>query len=88
LAVAQLMWGVIQPLAGAVADRYGLAKILIAGTVVLAIGMALTPFMASGFGLIVSLGILAAIGSGADSSPGTTRRRRVNSFGHKDRFDL
>ena len=60
LAVAQLMWGVIQPVAGAVTDRYGPAKILIAGLVVLAIGMALTPFMVSGFGLIVSLGVLSA----------------------------
>ena len=67
LAVAQLMWGVIQPVAGAVADRYGPAKILIAGILVLAIGMALTPFMTSGFGLIVSLGILSAIGAGAGS---------------------
>jgi MFS family permease len=67
LAVAQLMWGVIQPVAGAVADRYGPAKILIAGLVALAIGMALTPFMASGFGLIVSLGVLSAIGAGAGS---------------------
>jgi MFS family permease len=66
-AVAQLLWGVIQPVSGAVADRYGPAKILIAGLVVLAIGMALTPFMTSGFGLIVSLGVLSAIGSGAGS---------------------
>jgi MFS family permease len=67
LAVGQLMWGVIQPLAGAVADRYGPAKVLIAGLVVLSIGTALTPFMTSGFGLIVSLGLLAAMGSGAGS---------------------
>ena len=66
-AIAQLMWGVIQPVSGAVADRYGPAKILVAGLVVLAIGMALTPFMTSGFGLIVSLGVLSAIGSGAGS---------------------
>src|SRR5258708_7636591 len=66
-AIAQLMWGVIQPVSGAVADRYGPAKILIAGLVVLAIGMALTPFMTSGFGLIVSLGVLSAAGSGASS---------------------
>jgi MFS family permease len=66
-AIAQLMWGVIQPISGAVADHYGPAKILIAGLVVLAIGMALTPFMTSGFGLIVSLGVLSAIGSGAGS---------------------
>src|SRR5258708_7027022 len=66
-AIAQLIWGAIQPVAGAVADRYGPAKVLIAGLVVLAIGMALTPFMTSGFGLIVSLGVLAAAGSGASS---------------------
>jgi MFS family permease len=66
-AIAQLMWGVIQPISGAVADRYGASKILIAGLVVLAIGMALTPFMTSGFGLIVSLGVLSAVGSGAGS---------------------
>ncbi|HWS67951.1 MAG TPA: MFS transporter [Steroidobacteraceae bacterium] len=66
-AIAQLMWGVIQPVSGALADRYGPAKILIAGLVVLAIGMALTPFMTSSFGLIVSLGVLSAIGSGAGS---------------------
>ena len=39
LAVAQLMWGVIQPIAGAVADRYGPAKVLVAGLLALAIGM-------------------------------------------------
>jgi MFS family permease len=66
-AVGQLMWGVIQPVSGAVADHYGPTRILVAGLVVLALGLALTPFMTSGIGLIVSLGILAAIGSGAGS---------------------
>ena len=67
LAIAQLMWGVIQPVSGALADRYGPARILIAGLLVLAVGMALTPFMTTGLGLIVSLGVLSAIGSGAGS---------------------
>jgi predicted MFS family arabinose efflux permease len=67
LAVAQLMWGVIQPVAGALADRYGPAKVLIGGLLVLSIGTALTPFMTSTFGLVVSLGLLAAMGSGAGS---------------------
>jgi predicted MFS family arabinose efflux permease len=66
-AIAQLMWGAIQPIAGAVADRYGPARVLIAGLVVLAIGMALTPVMTSGFGLMISLGLLSAAGSGASS---------------------
>ena len=66
-AVSQLMWGVIQPISGAVADLYGSAKVLIAGLVVLAIGMAVTPFVTSGLGLIISLGVLSAVGSGASS---------------------
>lgn len=67
LAVGQFTWGAVQPIAGAVADRYGPGKVLVAGIVVLAIGTALTPFMTSGFGIIVTLGILSAIGSGAGS---------------------
>lgn len=67
LAVAQLMWGVIQPVAGAVADRYGAGKVLVAGLVVLAVGTAVTPFMTSALGLIFSLGLLSAMGSGAGS---------------------
>lgn len=67
LAVGQFMWGAIQPVAGAVADRYGPARVLAAGLVILATGSALTPFMDSGFGLVVTLGLLSAIGSGAGS---------------------
>jgi predicted MFS family arabinose efflux permease len=67
LAIGQFTWGAVQPIAGALADRYGPAKVLIAGPLILASGMALTPFMDSGFGLIVSLGLLASIGSGAGS---------------------
>ena len=67
LAFAQLMWGAIQPIAGAVADRYGPAKVLIAGLLVMATGTALTPFMGSGLGLVASIGILSASGAGAGS---------------------
>jgi len=67
LAVAQLMWGVAQPVAGAVADRHGTGKVLAAGLLVLALGMAITPFMHTGLGLVFSLGLLSAIGAGAGS---------------------
>jgi predicted MFS family arabinose efflux permease len=67
LAIGQFTWGAVQPIAGALADRHGPGKVLAAGVVILACGMALTPFMGSGFGLIVSLGLLASIGSGAGS---------------------
>src|SRR5690349_2224362 len=67
LAVGQFVWGAIQPVAGAVADRYGPGKVLVGGLVLLAAGSALTPFMTSGFGLTLSLGLLAAMGAGAGS---------------------
>ncbi len=67
LAVGQFMWGAAQPIAGAVADRHGPGVVLLGGLIILALGCAITPFMDSGFGLVVSLGLLAAIGSGAGS---------------------
>ena len=66
-AVAQLTWGAIQPVAGAVSDRYGPGRVLAAGLILLALGTALTPFITSAFGLVVTLGILSAMGSGAGS---------------------
>jgi MFS family permease len=67
LAIGQFVWGAIQPVAGALADRHGTRPVLLGGIVVLAIGTALTPFMSSSIGMIVSLGLLSAIGSGAGS---------------------
>lgn len=67
LAIGQFTWGAIQPVAGAVADRYGPRIVLVASLFILAAGCALTPFVESGFGLAVSLGLLASIGSGAGS---------------------
>jgi len=67
LAIGQFTWGAVQPIAGALADRHGPGTVLVAGILLLACGMALTPFMGSGFGLIVSLGLLSSIGSGAGS---------------------
>ena len=67
LAVGQFTWGLIQPVAGAVADRYGPRVVLIASILTLAAGCAVTPFMGTGFGLMVSLGVLASVGSGAGS---------------------
>src|SRR4051812_11386093 len=67
LAVAQFVWGAIQPISGAIADRYGPGTVLIVGLVVLAFASAVTPFMTSGWGLVFSLGLLHAIGAGAGS---------------------
>jgi MFS family permease len=67
LAIAQFVWGAVQPVAGALADRHGPRPVLVGGLILLAAGTALTPFMSSGVGLILALGLLTAIGSGAAS---------------------
>ena len=67
MAIGQFVWGAVQPFAGAIADRHGPARVLAAGLLLLAIGTALTPFMHTSWGLILSLGILSAAGSGAGS---------------------
>lgn len=67
MAVAQFTWGAVQPLFGMLADRVGSFMVIVLGTLMLAIGLAITPFMSSGFGLMFAVGILTAVGAGAGS---------------------
>jgi len=67
LAVGQFFWGASQPVFGALADRFGPTPVLVWGGLLLAAGTALTPFMDSEWGLIVSLGVMTAAGAGAGS---------------------
>ena len=67
MAVGQFMWGLAQPVGGALADRFGFRPVLLGGVLILAIGMALTPVLTSHFGLVLTIGILSAVGSGAGS---------------------
>jgi MFS family permease len=67
MAIGQFMWGAAQPVFGAVADKWGSAKVIILGAFLLAGGTALTPFVSSQWGLILCMGILSAAGAGAGS---------------------
>jgi MFS family permease len=67
LAVGQFMWGAAQPIFGAVADKYGSVKVIILGALMLAAGLALTPFVSSQWGLMFTMGFLSAAGAGAGS---------------------
>ena len=62
--VGQLWWGLTQPLAGIVADRYGAGRVVLFGLLLVALGTALVPLMTTTFGLIVAIGVLAAGGAG------------------------
>ncbi|MCE3604465.1 MFS transporter [Massilia sp. P8910] len=67
MAIGQFVWGAAQPVFGAVADKWGSAKVIILGAVMLAAGMALTPFVSSQWGLMLTMGVLTAAGAGAGS---------------------
>jgi MFS family permease len=67
MAVGQFMWGASQPVFGAVADKYGSMPVIVLGAVLLAAGLAATPFVSTQWGLLVTLGILSASGAGAGS---------------------
>jgi MFS family permease len=67
LAVAQFVWGVAQPLCGMLADVFGPVRVLIGGCLLLALGLAATPFAHGEWGLLVTLGVISAAGSGAAS---------------------
>jgi len=63
-AFGQLWWGLTQPFAGMVADRFGAGRVLIVGLLLVALGTALTPFMTTTLGLVFAIGVLAAGGAG------------------------
>jgi len=67
LAVGQFAWGAAQPVFGVLAERIGSFRVIAFGALLLAAGLALTPFMHSGVGLIFFLGVLTAAGAGAGS---------------------
>ena len=61
---AQLMWGVTQPIAGALADKYGSGRVIATGGVLVAIGTVLTRYAHSTLMLILLIGVVAAGGAG------------------------
>lgn len=66
LAIQNIVWGLGQPFAGALADRYGPARVLAGGGVVYALGVALTPFSDAPWMLNLTAGVLVGLGlSGA-----------------------
>jgi MFS family permease len=67
LAVGQFFWGAAQPLFGLLSERIGTRLVLMQGTILLALGLALAPLLRSPLGLLLTLGLLSAAGAGAAS---------------------
>jgi predicted MFS family arabinose efflux permease len=62
LALQNLVWGLAQPFAGMIADKFGAARIIVAAGVLYATGLALMAYSDTGFAFNVSAGILVGLG--------------------------
>jgi MFS family permease len=67
MAIGQFVWGAVQPVFGAVADRWGPGRVIVLGALLLAAGFAWTTQVTSEWALIVTLGLMSAAGAGAGS---------------------
>lgn len=68
VAIQALAWGFAQPVAGAIADRFGTARVLAFGAVFAGVGFALRGLVTDPV-LFVLTGVLVGIGTGAASFP-------------------
>jgi MFS family permease len=62
LAIQNLLWGVGQPFAGAIADRYGAPKVLTVGALLYAAGLYLMSYATTPTTLTLSAGVLIGFG--------------------------
>src|SRR5258708_985260 len=61
-ALQNLLWGIGQPFAGAIADRFGMVRVLSVGALLYAAGLALMAYTTSPVALQVTAGVLVGFG--------------------------
>ncbi|MGH2341754.1 MFS transporter [Segnochrobactraceae bacterium EtOH-i3] len=89
VAIQNLMWGLGQPFAGALADRFGTARVLAGGAVLLSISLALSAHVETALGFQIAGGVLFGLGSAAASfsivlaafGRAVSERQRTIAFG-------
>ena len=62
MAVQNLVWGLTQPFVGAIADRYGTARVLAVGGIVYALGILGMAFSPDALSMTLTAGILTGVG--------------------------
>src|SRR5260370_38257829 len=65
VAIGQFVWGMAQPVFGALADRFGPGRVIAAGGLMLAAGTARTPLVRSEWARVAALAVVPPFGSGA-----------------------
>jgi MFS family permease len=67
IALQNLMWGLAQPFAGALSDKYGAPRVVMGGGVLYALGLAWTSLTRDSLGAVLGGGILVGLGMSAVS---------------------
>ena len=62
MAVQNLVWGIVQPFSGMIADRYGTAKVVLAGAVLYAIGLVTMANATTAFTFVAASGLFIGTG--------------------------
>src|SRR5437763_7946897 len=67
MAVQNLMWGITQPFAGMLADKYGAHRVMLAGAVLYTLGLAGMAYAATPLLLVLTCGVLIGTGRSGGS---------------------
>src|SRR5215212_2517051 len=62
VALHNLVWGLAQPVSGALADRYGAGRVMAVGSVLLAAGLALPALLPGAAMMLLGIGVLTGLG--------------------------
>lgn len=62
IALQNIVWGLGQPFAGAIADKFGAARVIAGGGIAYALGLVLMAYSTTGLAFDVSAGILVGLG--------------------------
>lgn len=69
IAAQNLVWGVAQPFAGMLADRLGAGRVIVAGTLLYALGLLVMAVNAGEIGFILGAGVLVGLGLSGTTYP-------------------
>jgi predicted MFS family arabinose efflux permease len=69
IGLQNLFWGAAQPFAGALAERYGTGRMIVASTLVYAVGLLLLAYAESSTALYLSGGVLVGVGIAGSAFP-------------------
>ncbi len=67
IAIQNIMWGLAQPFAGALADRFGVVRVLSAGAILYAAGLVMMAYSTTPLMLDISAGVLIGFGLAGSS---------------------